>query len=106
MNPRAHSVTLAVPPEPTDHSRGSEHARVTLLEYGDFECPSCKVAACRPRSCCWIDFPNKIRFIFRHFPLEEAHPHALMAAEAVGGRRGPRTILADARCAVRAIRRI
>ena len=80
MNPQAHSITLAVPPEPTDHSLGSEHARVTLVEYGDFECPSCRMAAQTPKLL--LDrFPNKIRFIFRHFPLVEAHPHALMAAE-------------------------
>jgi protein-disulfide isomerase len=74
-------MTLAVAPEPTDHYQGSEHARVTLLEYGDFECPSCKVAAQTPKLLL-ERFPNKIRFIFRHFPLEQAHPHALMAAEA------------------------
>src|SRR5271170_3791804 len=82
MSPQhSHVVTLAVAPEPTDHSQGSEHAPVTLLEYGDFECPSCKVAVGTPKLL--LDrFPNRIRFIFRHFPLEEAHPHALMAAEA------------------------
>jgi protein-disulfide isomerase len=74
-------VTLAVAPEPTDHSQGSEHARVTVVEYGDFECPSCKVAATTP-SLLLDRFPNQVRFIFRNFPLEEAHPHALLAAEA------------------------
>jgi protein-disulfide isomerase len=81
MNPQTQAMTLAVAPEPTDHYQGSEHARVTLLEYGDFECPSCKVAAQTPKLLL-ERFPNKIRFIFRHFPLEQAHPHALMAAEA------------------------
>src|SRR6204780_3583780 len=76
-----HAITLAVVPEPTDHSLGSEHAPVTLGEYGDFECPACKVAVQTPKLL--LDrFPNKIRFIFRHFPLQEAHPHALLAAEA------------------------
>jgi protein-disulfide isomerase len=75
------SHTLAVPPEPTDHLEGSAHARVTLVEYGDFECPSCKVAVSTPKLLL-ERFPNKIRFIFRHFPVQEAHPHALMAAEA------------------------
>ena len=81
MSPQhSHAVSLAVPPEPTDHFRGSEHAPVTLLEYGDFECPSCKVAVQTPKLL--LDrFPNRIRFIFRHFPLQDAHPHALMAAE-------------------------
>lgn len=79
MSP-THPVTLAVPPEPTDHVKGSEHARVLVLEYGDFECPSCKVAATTP-DLLIERFPNQVRFIFRHFPLEEAHPHALLAAE-------------------------
>jgi protein-disulfide isomerase len=81
MSPQhSHAISLAVPPEPTDHSRGSEHAPVTLLEYGDFECPSCKVAVQTPKLL--LDrFPNRIRFIFRHFPLQDAHPHALAAAE-------------------------
>jgi protein-disulfide isomerase len=81
MNSKPHPMTLAVAPQPTDHSQGPLHAPVTLLEYGDFECPSCKVAAPTPKLLL-ARFPNKIRFIFRHFPLEEAHPHALMAAEA------------------------
>jgi protein-disulfide isomerase len=80
MSPPSHAISLAVPPEPTDHLQGSEHARVTLVEYGDFECPSCKVAVTAPKLLL-ERFPNKIRFIFRHFPLQEAHPHALMAAE-------------------------
>jgi protein-disulfide isomerase len=77
----AHPNTLAVPPQPTDHALGPEHARVTVVEYGDFECPSCKVAAVTP-SLLMERFPNKVRFVFRHFPLVEAHPHALLAAEA------------------------
>ena len=89
MSPQSHAISLAVPPEPTDHLEGSEHARVTLLEYGDFECPSCKVAVTTPKLLL-ERFPNKIRFIFRHFPLQEAHPHALMAAEATkAGRDAP-----------------
>ena len=81
MSPTSHTVSLAVPVEPTDHTQGSEHARVTVVEYGDFECPSCKVAATTP-ALLLERFPNRILFVFRHFPLQEAHPHALMAAEA------------------------
>ncbi|HEX3846267.1 MAG TPA: DsbA family protein [Steroidobacteraceae bacterium] len=81
MSATSHAGTLAVPPEPTDHLAGSEHARVTVIEYGDFECPSCKVAATTPKLLL-ERFPNKVRFIFRHFPLVEAHPHAMLAAEA------------------------
>ena len=81
MNTNAPIVTLALPLQPTDHTQGPEHARVTLMEYGDFECPTCKVAA--PTTRMLLDqFPNQIRFAYRHFPLEDAHPHALLAAEA------------------------
>ncbi len=76
-----HPIALADPAEPTDHSLGSEHAPVTLVEYADFECPSCKVAAPTPKLLL-ERFPNKIRYIFRHFPLADAHPHAILAAEA------------------------
>lgn len=79
--PGLHQPSLVVPPEPADHLQGSAHARVTLVEYGDFECPSCRMAAPTPRLL-MERFPNRIRFIWRHFPLEEAHPHALQAAEA------------------------
>lgn len=81
MNQPSHPVTLAVPPEPTDHALGPDHARVTLVEYGDFECPNCKMAATTPKLLL-EKFPGKLRFIFRHFPLVDAHPHALLAAEA------------------------
>ena|ERR1700678_51277 len=74
-------ASLAVPLEPTDHVQGSEHARVTLIEYGDFECPSCKVAASTPKLLL-ERFAGQLRYVFRHFPLEEAHPHALLAAQA------------------------
>jgi protein-disulfide isomerase len=79
MSSRPH--TLADPAEPTDHAQGSEHAPVVLIEYGDFECPSCKLAVQTPKLLL-ERFPNRIRFIFRHFPLQDAHPHALLAAEA------------------------
>ncbi len=81
MTSTPHPTGLTAPVEPTDHILGSEHARVTVVEYGDFECPSCKVAATTPKLLL-ERFPNKVRFVYRHFPLQEAHPHALLAAEA------------------------
>jgi len=64
-----------------DHVLGSDHAQVTVVEYGDFECPNCKQAA--PAVKLLLErFAGRVRFVFRHFPLEEVHPHALMAAEA------------------------
>ena len=81
MNPQPHPSTLAVPPQAVDHAQGPEHAPVTLLEYGDFECPSCRMAEPTPKLLL-ERFPGRLRFIYRHFPLEESHPHALPAAEA------------------------
>jgi protein-disulfide isomerase len=60
---------------------GPAEASVTLVEYGDFECPNCKQAA--PAVKFLLNhFAGRIRFVYRHFPLEEVHPHALHAAEA------------------------
>jgi protein-disulfide isomerase len=52
-----------------------------VVEYGDFECPNCKQAA--PAVKLLLQrFENRVRFVYRHFPLTEVHPHALLAAEA------------------------
>jgi protein-disulfide isomerase len=64
-----------------DHGVGPADARVTLVEYGDFECPHCGalhpiVQAARKA------FGGNLRFVFRHFPLRSSHPHALAAAKA------------------------
>jgi protein-disulfide isomerase len=78
---------LAVPAGTADHMLGSEHAPVTVVEYGDFECPNCKQAA--PAVKMLLErFVGRVRIAFRHFPLEEIHPHALaaaLAAEAAAG---------------------
>jgi protein-disulfide isomerase len=53
---------------------------VTVVEYGDFECPNCKQAA--PAVKLLLErFPERVRFVYRHFPQEALHPHALHAAE-------------------------
>ena len=72
---------LTMPETPADHTIGPREALVTVVEYGDFECPHCKQAA--PAVKLMLErFSARIRFIWRHFPLEEVHPHALQAAEA------------------------
>lgn len=78
---RHEPFTLTVPVGPADHVLGPPHAPVTLVEYGDLECPNCKQAA--PAVKLLLErFANRVRFVFRHFPLEEVHPHAELAAEA------------------------
>ena len=65
----------------TDHVKGSRDARVTVIEYGDFECPSCRQA--EPAVKLMLTrYERDVRLIFRHFPQEVAHPHARAAAEA------------------------
>ena len=85
MNERR-KFELAVPVSAVDHALGASHAPVTVVEYGDFECPNCKQAA--PAVKLLLKrFAGRVRLAFRHFPLEEVHPHALhaaLAAEAAG----------------------
>ena len=70
---------LAVAVNAQDHNLGPSHAAVTVVEYGDFECPNCKQAA--PAVKLLLErFPGRVRLVWRHFPLEEVHPHALGAA--------------------------
>ncbi|HET7363963.1 MAG TPA: thioredoxin domain-containing protein [Burkholderiales bacterium] len=74
-----HSFELAVAVNPADHALGPSHAPVTLVEYGDFECPNCKQAA--PAVKLLLKrFNGRVRLVWRQFPLEEVHPHALQAA--------------------------
>jgi protein-disulfide isomerase len=77
----SHAFELLAPIEPADHVIGPAHARVVLVEYGDFECPNCKQAAPVVKLLL-SEFRDRVRFAYRHFPLEEVHPHALMAAQA------------------------
>ena len=72
---------LTAPVSALDHVLGPEHAPVTLVEYADFECPNCKQAA--PAVKLLLErFGERVRVVFRHFPVEEVHPHALLAAQA------------------------
>jgi protein-disulfide isomerase len=64
-----------------DHVQGAALAPVTLVEYGDFECPYSREAV-KTVQALQREFGNELRFVFRHFPLAEKHPHAIQAAEA------------------------
>ncbi|HUZ99552.1 MAG TPA: Na+/H+ antiporter NhaA [Gaiellaceae bacterium] len=74
-------IDLAVPVDPKrDHFRGPEDAPVTLLEYGDFECPYCGQAESVIRELL-RDFGD-VRYVWRHLPLNDVHADAQLAAEA------------------------
>jgi protein-disulfide isomerase len=64
-----------------DHVLGPAGAPVTLLEYGDYECPFCR-GAFRDVHRLLDRYPGQIRFAFRNFPIAAVHPHAELAAEA------------------------
>jgi protein-disulfide isomerase len=72
---------LAVPVSERDHVQGPATASVTLVEYGDYECPYCRAAVTIVEELQRI-LPDDLRFVFRHFPIENLHPHARRAAEA------------------------
>src|SRR5262249_16195854 len=64
-----------------DHIRGPEDAPVTLVEYGDFECPYCGQAESVIRELL-VSFGDDLRYVWRHLPLNDVHTNAQMAAEA------------------------
>jgi protein-disulfide isomerase len=66
---------------PDDHAHGPADAPVTLVEYGDYECPHCG-RAYRVLQQVLRELGDQVRFVFRNFPLSEIHPHAQAAAEA------------------------
>lgn len=72
---------LFSPIGPDDHTLGPADAPVVLVEYGDYECPHCARAQAvldnvLPR------LRDRVRYVYRHFPLTDVHPHAPAAAEA------------------------
>ena len=73
-------AALAVPVSAHDHVQGNVHAVVTLVEYGDFQCPACAMAYPRVKQL-QHRYAGNLRLVFRHFPLSQAHPYARLAAE-------------------------
>src|SRR5439155_13019539 len=72
-------IDLAVPLDPRhDHTRGPADAPVTVVEYGDFECPYCGQAEPVVRALL-ADFGD-VRYVWRHLPLTDVHTHAQLAA--------------------------
>lgn len=65
----------------TDHVRGDKNSPVTLIEYGDFQCPACGsfypiIKSLEPK------YEGKVKFVFRHFPLTQIHPNAFASSRA------------------------
>jgi protein-disulfide isomerase len=74
------SADLLMPVSERDHIQGTEDAPVTLVEYGDFECPYCGMAYPIIKDV-QEQLGDRLRFVFRNFPISTSHPHAQHAAE-------------------------
>lgn len=76
-------MSLAKPIDDSDHVLGPADAPVTLVEYGDFQCPYCRAAHFYLKNVLAM-MGDDMRFVFRHMPLTQVHPMAQPAAEAAG----------------------
>ena len=81
MSATLHQPRLAVPVGESDHAIGPATAPVTLVEYGDYECPYCGAAHVSVKKILGV-LGDGVRFVFRNFPLSQVHPHAFQAANA------------------------
>ena len=72
-------ISLAVPVSERDHSQGPVTAAVTLVQYGDYECPYTRRSTWAVQAI-QQQLGDQLRFVYRNFPLTEIHPHALHAA--------------------------
>jgi len=77
----ANRLRLAVPVDERDHAIGPTDASVTVVTYGDYQCPDCHRSH-RAVEKMFDQLLDRVRFVYRHFPLVNDHPHALRAAEA------------------------
>ena len=77
----ANQAQLIIPVSADDHQQGPETAPVTLVEYGDFQCPYCGAAHPMIKQVQQA-MGDELRFVFRQFPLTEIHEFAGVAAEA------------------------
>jgi protein-disulfide isomerase len=75
------AARLATPVTADDHVQGPAEAQITLVQYGDYQCPYTRMSRQSIHEL-QREYPDKLRFVYRHFALEEIHPHARAAAEA------------------------
>ena len=74
-------ATLTPPVSERDHAQGPAEAPVTLIEFGDYQCPYCGAVYPVVKRL-QKTLGNRLRFVFRNFPLVQSHPYAMVAAEA------------------------
>ena len=81
VNRTEEAPQLTLPVSERDHAQGPAQAPLTLVEYGDYQCPGCGAVFPVVKHL-QATLGDKLRFVFRNFPLTQAHPFALIAAEA------------------------
>src|SRR6184192_4717266 len=81
MTHESATASLTPPVGERDHQQGPETAPVTVVEYGDYECPYCGEAYPIVKEV-QARMGERLRFVFRNFPITTSHPHAERAAEA------------------------
>ena len=69
-----------VPIQASDHARGAPDARITIVEYGDYDCPHTRAAE-TPLKTILAELGDEARFVFRHFPLRHIHANAQLLSE-------------------------
>ena len=75
--------TLSSPVSDVDHSSGPTDAKVTLVEYSDFQCPACAAfSTVITKALAEPELKGKVRFVYRFFPLVSIHPNAMLSSEA------------------------
>lgn len=79
--PSAQDLALYSPDPASDWIKGPEDARITIVEYADFQCPYCSVASSNLREIQEM-YPEDVRIVYRHFPLVSIHDKALLATQA------------------------
>ncbi|MDR3571979.1 MAG: DsbA family protein [Candidatus Pacebacteria bacterium] len=81
INSSGFSATIAAPITADDHVQGDTSSKVTVVEYGDFECPAC--GAWEPLvQQLEQQYDNRVEFVFRNFPLTQVHPFAMIGSQA------------------------
>ncbi len=80
--PTTTKALLTIPVSERDHTQGPADAKVTLVEYGDYQCPHCRLVYYNIKDLQAL-LGDRLQYVYRHLPIAGSHPEAQMAAEAV-----------------------
>jgi len=80
--PTTTKALLTIPVSERDHTQGPADAKVTMVEYGDYQCPHCRLVYYNIKEL-QARLGDRLRYVYRHLPIAGSHPEAQLAAEAV-----------------------